>query len=112
LYLEGKLFVSNPLGRVAALDPATGKEHWSFDPQIPRDAGYGDFTNRGVSWHKSGRILAVSVDARLFSLDSRTGKMLWEVDLRKGLRIPPDRFSDYEQTSPPCVIGNIVVVGS
>lgn len=112
LYVEGKLFVSNPLGRVAALDPATGKELWSFDPKIPRDAGYGDFTNRGVSWHKSGRILAVSVDARLFSLDSRTGKMLWEVDLRKGLRIAPDRFSDYEQTSPPCVIGNIVVVGS
>lgn len=112
LYVQGKLFVTSALGRVAALDPANGKEIWSFDPQIPRDAGYGDFTNRGVAWHRSGRILAVSVDARLFALDAKTGTKIWEVDLRKGLRIGPAHFADYEQTSPPCVIGNIVVVGS
>ncbi len=112
LYVQGKLFVTSALGRVAALDPSTGKEIWSFDPEIPKDAGYGDFTNRGVAWHPSGKILAVSIDARLFSIDSHTGKKIWETDLRQGLRIGPSHFSDYEQTSPPCVIGDVVVVGS
>lgn len=112
LYINGTLYLTSALGRVAALDPATGKEIWSFDPQIPRDKGYGDFTNRGVSWHSSGVIIAVSVDARLFSLDAKTGKKLWETNLREGLRIAPKGFADYEQTSPPCVIGDVIVVGS
>src|SRR5437588_157374 len=34
------------------------------------------------------------------------------VNLRAGLRIPPKSFSDYEETSPPAVIGNTIVVGS
>ena len=34
------------------------------------------------------------------------------VDLRKGLRIAPTGFADYQVTSPPAVVGNTVVVGS
>ncbi len=112
LYVAGKLYLTSALGRVAALDPSTGRELWSFDPHIDPDKGYGDFTNRGVSWHSSGLILSVSVDARLFALDAQTGAKRWEVNLRQGLRNPPQGFADYEQTSPPAVIGNIVVVGS
>lgn len=112
LFVEGTLFVTSAVGRVAALDPATGKERWSFDPKVNVNEGYGDFTNRGVAWHPGGTILAVSVDARLFALDSKTGKKKWEVSLREGLRIPPKWFEEYEETSPPCVLGDVVVVGS
>jgi quinoprotein glucose dehydrogenase len=34
------------------------------------------------------------------------------VDLRKGLRIAPAGFADYQQTSPPAVVGDTIVVGS
>ena len=34
------------------------------------------------------------------------------VDLRKGLRIAPTGFADYQVTSPPAVVGDTVVVGS
>ena len=53
LYVEGTLYLSTPLGRVIALDPVTGKQRWSYDAKINKDAGYGDFANRGVSTWKS-----------------------------------------------------------
>ena len=56
--------------------------------------------------------------ARLIARDTATGKTTagfgdnGVVNIRIGLRIPPRDSSDYEETSPPAVIGNIVVVGS
>jgi quinoprotein glucose dehydrogenase len=121
LYIDGTLYLSTPLGRVIALDPVTGRQRWVFDAKVPRDMGYGDFANRGVSaWQRGGerRIIIATVDARLIALDARTGHPIpgfgeqGTVDLRKGLRIAPRGFADYEQTSPPAVIGNTIVLGS
>ncbi len=112
LYANGLLYGTSAVGRVFALDPATGREIWSFDPQVDKDKGYGDFTNRGVAYWPGGLVVAVSVDARLFALDANTGESKWKVNLREGLRIVPRGFADYEQTSPPCVIGDVIVVGS
>jgi len=59
-----------------------------------------------------------TIDARLIALNARTGQPIQGfgdrgiVDLRKGLRIPPRGIADYEVTSPPAIIGNMVVVGS
>jgi quinoprotein glucose dehydrogenase len=115
LYVDGRLYLTSSLGRVAALDPETAREIWSYDPKVKADAGWGDFTNRGVAAHrKSGKVtvIGVSIDARMFALEGSTGKLIWEVNLRDGLRIPPRSLSEYEQTSPPCVIGDVIVVGS
>src|SRR5438093_1265182 len=49
LVVDGVMYVGTPLGRVIALDPATGRERWVFDPAIKRDVTYGDFANRGVA---------------------------------------------------------------
>ena len=49
LVVDGTMYVGTPLGRVIALDPATGRERWVFDPKIARDVTYGDFASRGVS---------------------------------------------------------------
>jgi hypothetical protein len=55
-----------------------------------------------------------TVDARLIAVDAATGKAVsgfgdnGEVNLRNGLRIAPVDFSEYEETSPPAVIGNTV----
>src|ERR1700733_14812237 len=40
LYIDGKLFIGTPLGRVIALDPVTGQQIWAYDSKIPRDKGY------------------------------------------------------------------------
>jgi quinoprotein glucose dehydrogenase len=124
LYINGTLYLSTPLGRVIALDPLTGKERWSYDSKVPKDKGYGDFANRGVAaWTSpSGqlRLFLATIDARLIAIDAATGKpsagfgQNGEVNLRIGLRIPPEPngFADYEETSPPAVVGNTVIVGS
>jgi quinoprotein glucose dehydrogenase len=122
LYVDGTLFFSTPLGRVMALDPTSGKERWTYDPHVDRDKGYGDFANRGVStWElPSGhrRIFIATIDARLIAIDAVTGKACPDfgdngtVDLRHGLRIKPRGFADYQETSPPAIVGNTLVVGS
>lgn len=122
IYVDRTLYLSTPLGHVIALDPVTGKERWSYDAKVPKDKGYGDFVSRGVSLWKSTagekRIFVATLDARLIALDAATGKPILPfgdngiVDLRNNLRIAPRGFADYEETSPPAIIGNTVVVGS
>ncbi len=36
LVVDGVMYVGTPLGRVIALDPATGRERWVFDPGTSR----------------------------------------------------------------------------
>lgn len=61
LYIDGSLYLTTPLGRVVALDPVTGKQKWSYDSKVPKDMGYGDFTNRGVSaWRGAKTALGIT----------------------------------------------------
>jgi quinoprotein glucose dehydrogenase len=127
VYAFGLLYVGTPYGKVIALDPETGRERWAFDAKIPREASFGDFANRGVSvWTDAKqeaaacreRVFFASIDARLFALDARTGALCSDfgqqgvIDLKSGLRRGPEYLGEYEQTSPPAVIDDLVVVGS
>jgi quinoprotein glucose dehydrogenase len=124
LYIDGTLYLSTPLGRVIALDPLKGRQIWAYDPHIDKEAGYGDYANRGVSaWRTPAgklRILVATIDAHLISLEADTGNPVAAfgdsgvIDLRQGLRLTAgrNRYADYEETSPPAVIGDSIVVGS
>jgi quinoprotein glucose dehydrogenase len=128
IVVDGSLYLTTPLGQLIALDPATGNERWRFDPESRRDAHYGDFANRGVStWLDTGaepgapcrrRIFLATIDARLFAVDGATGRTCPDfgrngmIDLRIGLRHPPFEFEAYQVTSPPLVVGDLVVTGS
>jgi quinoprotein glucose dehydrogenase len=136
IVVDGTMYVSTPTGIVAALDPATGTERWRFDAGVNPHRGYGDFVSRGVSfWRDSKhplsgrergtggevcarRIFVATIDARLFAIDAASGRPCagfgsnGAVDLRVGLRVAPFEFQAYEETSPPAVIGDLVIVGS
>ena len=128
VYADGLLFVGTPYGKAVALEPETGRQQWSFDAQINRKGNYGDFANRGVTFWADrtarsgapcwGRIFFASIDARLFALDARTGVLCHDfgdkghIDLTRGLRRGPEYVGEYQQTSPPAVIGDLVIVGS
>lgn len=130
LVIAGRMYFSTAMGKVIALDAASGRELWKFDAGVERTIGFGDPVSRGVSyWAAAGvdaqpgkpcdsRILAGVLDGRLLALDALTGKPCLDfgvqgsVDLRQGLRNAPTGDAEYELTSPPAIVGNQVVVGS
>ena len=84
LVVGGVMYVTTGYLRVVALDAATGKELWQFDPlkehpfqHKPASGG----VNRGCAHWSDGRpdgerrVIHGTSDGRLFSLDAKTGKL-------------------------------------
>jgi quinoprotein glucose dehydrogenase len=124
LMIGGVLYLSTPYNRVVALDAATGRELWAYDPkayldgQVPNGTG---FVHRGVAaWRdsKTGRLrIFMNSRARLISLNAQTGKPVADfgdngiVNLVSGLRWETDP-KQYTNTSPPVVYKDLVIVGN
>jgi len=117
VYAAGRLYVSTPLGTVAALDAETGTELWRVELDVPQNTNYSDPANRGPAL-KGDRLYVGTIDARLVCLERRDGRRCprfgrnGEVDLSKGLRRPPQWRGEYGVTSPPAVYRNLIIVGS
>lgn len=130
ILIDGTLYLSTPYSTVIALDPATGQERWKYDAQIDLTRNYSEVTSRGVSsWPASAgkskaaivarRIFIATLDARLIALDAATGKPCvdfgasGEVDLKRDVNLRDYKgYLNYQVTSPPAVIGDLVIVGS
>jgi quinoprotein glucose dehydrogenase len=126
ILVDGTLYLSTPFSRVIALDPETGKERWVYDPKVNLSINYSEVTSRGVStWLdkslKEGaacrrRIYKATLDARLIALDAATGALCQnfgqegQVDLTRDVRLTEP--GQYQVTSPPAVIGDLLIVGS
>ncbi len=125
LLVGGILYYSTPYNRVFALDPEVGSELWSYDPKVVIDQSLYTPPTRGVSsWTgespKGGcthRIFLGTMDGRLIALDGATGDLCADfgdegtVDLTDGLT-KFQRNGDYAITSPPAILGDLVIVGS
>jgi quinoprotein glucose dehydrogenase len=128
LLVDDTLYVCTPFNRVIALHPETGAVRWSFDPRIDLSGRYANqLVCRGVAtwldpkrmYDKAcrRRIFTATNDARLIALDALSGRPCADfgrvgvVDLNEGPG--PQRWKgEYQVTSPPAVIGELVVVGS
>jgi quinoprotein glucose dehydrogenase len=120
----GTLYTSTSLSQVAAIDAATGRTRWVFDPKvyenglgIPANDGW---LHRGVAYWRSGsdeRVVILTAFAYMIALDARTGTPVsgfgtnGRVDLARGLRRPVNRRY-YTMSSPPLIVGDVIVVGS
>jgi len=127
LMVDGTLFLSTPYDRVIALDPETGVERWTYDPEVNRARRFAIVTSRGVStWLDPAaapgspcrrRIFVATIDARLIALDAAGGMPCasfgrdGQVDLSDGIKVI-DAACCYQVTSPPAVVHGLVVVGS
>jgi quinohemoprotein ethanol dehydrogenase len=108
--VDGTLFTSGNFGWVYALDAATGKERWKYNPEV--DGQWGryaccDVINRGVAvWQ--GRVYVGTLDGYLHAIDAATGQRLFKVDTlpARGPRTP------YTLSATPVIAGDVVVVGS
>ncbi len=122
LYVNGVLYTTTSLGQVAAIDPETGETLWSYDPALyleGRPAVHG-FMTRGLAYwtdgveerliYAGGRVYLVSIDAKTGEPDLTFGRG-GRVDLKEGLGRTIDARR-YTVSSPPLVVGDVVVVGS
>ena len=107
LVIDGVMYVTSAWSKVFALDAATGRELWRYDPKVPGAAGINaccDVVNRGVAaWE--GRLYLGTLDGRLVAIDAATGKPAWEV-----MTVEPG--SRYTITGAPRVVKGKVIIGN
>jgi quinoprotein glucose dehydrogenase len=122
LMIDGVLYTSSSHCDVIAINGSNGETIWSYDTESwkagrPTNLG---FVHRGVSYWTDGadeRIFIATGDARLISVDAKTGKpdesfgVNGAIDLTEGLYRPVNR-RHYAVTSPPAICRDVVVVGS
>ncbi|MFA9285520.1 glucose/quinate/shikimate family membrane-bound PQQ-dependent dehydrogenase [Comamonas sp. SY3] len=132
-----RMFICTTHQFLDALDPATGKRLWRFDPQLKADRTFQHLTCRGVSYYDSANVEANSAsvqknltqasaecprkvilpvnDGRLFAVNPDTGKPCsdfgnqGQVDLQANMPFP--YRGGYNPTSPPVVTGSTIVIG-
>jgi quinohemoprotein ethanol dehydrogenase len=109
--VDGVMYAPGNWGRVYAVDAASGRELWVYDPQV--DGQYGrwaccDVVSRGLAVWKS-RVYVVSIDGYLHAIEASTGKRIWKVDTlpERG----PKAFH-YTVTGAPLLAGDEIVIGN
>lgn len=129
------MYICTTHQKLVALDPATGKAKWTFDPKLKADNTFQHLTCRGVSYFDANNtvgfeaslaakkttseqcpqkvILPVN-DGRLVAINATTGKPCTdfghngEVDLQKDMPFPYP--GGYIPTSPPVVTGTTIII--
>lgn len=114
------MYLTSGLLDVMAVDAATGKQHWRFDPfenyEGPR---YWREVSRGVTYWSDGseeRIFSGS-GPFLYALNAKTGERITSfgtsgrIDLREGLGREPEE-AEIIITSPGAVYGELIILGA
>jgi quinoprotein glucose dehydrogenase len=122
ILVDGTLYLSTPFNKVIALDLGSGAEKWTYDPKVNRSRFYSEVTSRGVAaWTDSKaadgapcrlRIFEGTIDGRLISVDGKTGSLCGEIDLTRGVGFGPEFDGNYQVTSAPTIVGDVVITGS
>jgi quinoprotein glucose dehydrogenase len=116
---DGVLYATSPKLRVFALDAATGRERWSFDPRADETTPSRTLI-RGLMYWERGAERRLYFGARhwLYALDARTGKPIarfgenGRVDLRNGFRGRDPREVSIGVNTPGVFFGDLLILGS
>ncbi|MFD1942971.1 membrane-bound PQQ-dependent dehydrogenase, glucose/quinate/shikimate family [Paradevosia shaoguanensis] len=120
------LYLCSATNIVLAVDAATGREIWRFDPHISMDSIPYGASCRGVSYYKNPSaapnsacvksIIEGTLDGRLIAVDAEDGKPCedfgrhGEVNLLEGIGHTVPGW--YSVTAPPAIVRNVVVTGA
>ncbi len=105
IVVDGVMYVTTSYDHVYALDAVSGKELWHYKQKLGPIATYccGP-NNRGVAI-SGGALFLGTLDAKLVSLDAKTGKVLWETQIA-------DPEKGYSETMAPTVVDGKVLIGT
>jgi quinoprotein glucose dehydrogenase len=124
IIVDGIMYGTSPQLKLLALDAATGKEKWKFDPQAEKLEGNAGIrfnlnNNRGVTYweEKKDKRIFYTVGHLLFSIDIATGTPVksfgnnGRIDLHEGLgKDAKDLY--VASTSPSMIYKNLLIMGS
>src|SRR5437763_988936 len=103
--VEGVMYISSA-NEVYALDAGSGRQIWHY--QRARTKGLAGNAasgfNRGVAI-SGERLFMLTDNAHLIAMNRSTGELLWETEMT-------DWRENYNGTSAPLVVGNLVVSGT
>jgi quinoprotein glucose dehydrogenase len=119
IVVDGVMYVTTPSLKAVALNAATGKEIWVFDPAKHNNGNVVRLRNRGVTYWKNpgGDRVFHFVRDRAYALDAKSGTLLTSfgtngfIDLRQHLGVDPSS-AVIEMTSPGAVFKNVLIVAS
>lgn len=114
--VNGMMYLTSPKLKLIALEPATGKEIWKFDPFEGRQA---TGENRGVAYWQDGNDKRVFLVAGpyLYALNADNGEPVstfgehGKVDLRQGLGRDPAKLG-VSASSPGVIYKDLLIQGS
>lgn len=108
IVVDGVMYTSGTWGYVYAVDAASGKELWRYDPKAEPFFGRNpccDLVNRGVAVF-NGKVYVASSDGRLHAMNAATGQKIWIADTIVDHKLP------YSSTGAPQIAGNVVIIGN
>jgi quinoprotein glucose dehydrogenase len=117
IIVDGVLYATTPKVNVIALDAATGKLLWRFDPNREKPV-IAKVRSRGVTYWSDGndRRIFAAAQQYVYALDAATGKPIatfgdsGRIDLRDGLGREPKMWAT--MTSPGVVYKDLLILGS
>lgn len=105
IVVDGVMYVTTAYNHVYALDAVTGKEFWHYKHAMgPIMTFCCGPSNRGVAI-ANGKVYMGTLDAKLISLDAKTGKLLWTTEIG-------DPEKGYSETMAPTVVDGKVLIGT
>ena len=105
IVVDGIMYITTSFNHVYALDAVTGREFWHYKHKMGPVTTYccGP-NNRGVAI-MNDRLYMGTLDARLVSLDAKTGKVLWQTQIA-------DPELGYSETMAPVAVNGKVLIGT
>ena len=105
IVVDGVMFVTTSYNHVYAINAVTGEQYWHYKHKIGPVSTYccGP-NNKGVAVSE-GKLFMGTLDAKLVSLDAKTGKLLWETEIA-------DPELGYSETMAPSVANGKVRIGT
>ena len=105
IVVDGVMFVTTSYNHVYAINAVTGEQYWHYKHKIGPVSTYccGP-NNKGVAVSE-GKLFMGTLDAKLVSLDAKTGKLLWETEIA-------DPELGYSETMAPSVANGKVLIGT
>ena len=119
IVVNGIMYITTPALKAVALNAATGREVWVFDPAKYNHGEVVRLRNRGVTYWKGaeGERIFHFVRDRVYALDAKSGALIpgfgtgGFIDLRQNLGVDP-ATAVIEMTSPGAVYKNLLIIAS